>query len=142
MDERKGNRREFLRLRLDLPVELIRIAREGSVPEGTWTEGQMVEIGGGGAALLSPIEIRQGDVLCMRFAIPDTLEEIKAYARVVDVCKVSQEVCVKFVELSEIERGKILRYAFREQIRRFKDSAMSHSNPLRRSDSDESGSDN
>jgi len=142
-DDNNDNRREFLRLKLDLPVDLRRICREGAVPERDWLSGQMVEIGGGGARLLCPVELGQGDVLCIRFTIPDTHEMIKAYARVVGMCGGDDGICVKFVELSETERGMILRYAFREQIRRYKGYTMeAESKSIKRSGHDESGSDN
>ncbi len=135
------DRREFLRIRLSLPVEFIHISRDGSVPEGEWTRSSMVEIGGGGARLEAHSLIEEGDVLCLRFAIPDTLEEIRAYARVVSRCEGGKEVCIKFVELSEVQRGKILRYAFREQIRRRKGSEET-SNPIKQELEDEDGAHN
>lgn len=144
MAEKDGfNKREFLRIRLAVPIEFIHISRDGSVPEGTWASSEMVEIGGGGARILSHGSIEEGDVLCLRFAIPDTLEQIKAYARVVGICGDSEEICIKFVELSERDRGKILRYAFREQIRRHKDRVKSDIDISPEGDeSDEDGIDN
>jgi hypothetical protein len=68
------------------------------------------------------VSVEIGDSLCVRFDVPDTDERLRLYARVVNVMTATEgrHLCVKFVDLSEHERGTLLRYAFREQIRRAK----------------------
>jgi hypothetical protein len=141
--------REFLRIPAAIRVEMVCLNHEGQIPEDLWTEAEMWEIGGGGAKIVAPIEISVDDSICIRFVIPDTDEEMKVYGRVVGLVdkdrsghpyKYTKIACVKFVGFSESDRGKVLTYAFREQIRRAREKMRSESVLHRESKSDE-GSD-
>jgi hypothetical protein len=122
-DKQVFKQREFLRLRTSLPVRLMYLPKDGRVPDTEWAAGTMSEIGGGGARIQAYMEMEVDDALTIRFVIPDTEHELKLYARVVNATRIDfgTAVNVKFVGLSDEDRGAILRYAFREQIRRAKD---------------------
>jgi hypothetical protein len=78
----------------------------------------MIEIGGGGARIHVAAGLETGDVLAVRFALPDTNDEMKLYGRIVNTTRDGQSLlCLKFVGISEDQRRTILQYAFREQIR-------------------------
>jgi hypothetical protein len=141
--------REFLRIPTAIKVEMVRLGREGQMADDLWTEAEMWEIGGGGAKIVAPIEISVNDSICIRFTIPDTDEEMKLYGRVVGVVdkdrsgtpyKYTKIACIKFVGFSENDRGKVLTFAFREQIRRAREKMRSESVLYKKDDSDE-GSD-
>jgi c-di-GMP-binding flagellar brake protein YcgR len=121
-DRQVFRQREFLRLAISIPVRFMCLPKDGRVPDGRWVAGRMIEIGGGGAAVEGGADADVDDTLSVRFVIPDTEKDLKLYARVVNA--VSSEgitrMNIKFVGLSEDDRGAILRYAFREQIRRAK----------------------
>lgn len=112
-------RRQFFRIPVEIPVNLMRISRSGQVPDGVWAEAVVTEIGAGGLRLRVDKDIENGDILCLNLKIPDTLEVTKSYARVVGKTR-DGEICIKFVGLSESQRKKIIQYGFREQIRRRK----------------------
>lgn len=119
MSKQDFHERQFFRIQVDLPVTLMRISRSGDVPDGTWIDGQVTEIGAGGLRIQVDEPIDIGDILCLKLIIPDTFEETKSYARVVGKTR-GGEICAKFVGLSESQRKKIIQYGFREQIRRRK----------------------
>ena len=124
--------REFLRIPTAIEVEITCLNREGQIPGGIWTDAEMWEIGGGGAKIVAAIDLSVHDAVCLRFTIPDTGEDMKLYGRVVGVIdrdssgkryKYTKIAGIKFVGFSESDRGKILTYAFREQIRLAKEKA-------------------
>jgi c-di-GMP-binding flagellar brake protein YcgR len=121
-DSKKGTsaRREFMRITTSIAVHMICLPKDGRVPDGAWVEGEMLEIGGGGARIEAPVDLESGDVLCIRFTLPDTEHEVRVYGRVVNTSGSGRirQLCVKFVKMSQGERRMILQYAFREQIRR------------------------
>ena len=121
-NRRMFTRREFVRIPIAIPVEVVGVAGDGMMPHRQWLAAEMTEIGGGGAKIEACLDLDQGDVLSIRFTFPDTEKAMKVYARVVDAAERGGKrlMCVKFVGLSEEERGSILRFAFREQIRRAK----------------------
>jgi hypothetical protein len=138
--------REFIRIPTALPVEIVCLGHEGQIPEGLWVEAEMWEIGGGGAKVVAPVAVSVNDSICLRFRIPDTGEEMKIYGRVVGVVdrdrsgkeyKYTRIACVKFVGFSESDRGKVLTFAFREQIRRAREKMRAESVLHREEDSDE-----
>ncbi len=111
--------RQFFRIPVDIPISLMRVSRSGEVPDGTWTDAKVTEIGAGGLRIRVDEDVETGDILFLRLTIPDTLEQTRSYARVVGVTR-GGEICTKFVGISECERKKIIQYGFREQIRRRK----------------------
>lgn len=138
--------REFLRIPTAIRVEMVCLTKEGQISDDLWTEAEMWEIGGGGAKIVAPVEISVDDSICLRFTIPDTDEAMKIYGRVVGVMdrdrsgkefKYTKIACVKFVGFSEADRGKVLTYAFREQIRRAREKMRSESVLQAEGDSDE-----
>jgi hypothetical protein len=119
--------REFLRIPTSIRVEMVCLKDEGHMSDDLWIEAEMWEIGGGGAKIVAPVDLSVEDSICLRFAIPDTEEDLKIYGRVVGIMdrdrsgkefKYTKIACIKFVGFSEADRGKVLTYAFREQIRR------------------------
>ena len=122
-DKQVFKQREFLRLSTSIPVQLICLPKDGRVPDAKWAEGRMTEIGGGGARIEADFEVEVDDALAVRFMIPDTESYLKLYARAVNTIRIGAGtlVNIKFVGLSEEDRGAVSRYAFREQIRRAKD---------------------
>jgi c-di-GMP-binding flagellar brake protein YcgR len=140
--------REFIRIPTAIRVEIVCLNQEGQVTEDLWTEAEMWEIGGGGAKIVAQVDVAVDDSICLRFTIPDTDEAMKIYGRVVGVVdkdssgtayKYTKIACVKFVGLSEGDRGKVLTYAFREQIRRAREKMRAESTLHRGEASDESG---
>jgi c-di-GMP-binding flagellar brake protein YcgR len=138
--------REFLRIPTALRVEMVCLNQEGRISDDLWTDAEMWEIGGGGAKIVASVDVSVNDSICLRFTIPDTDEEMKVYGRVVGVVdrdrsgtpyKYTKIACVKFVGFSEADRGKVLSYAFREQIRRAREKMRSESVLHRREESDE-----
>jgi Tfp pilus assembly protein PilZ len=126
MDETKKSdlrQREFLRVPTSIPISVICLTKDGTIPEGTWVKGEMPQIGGGGARIETPVDMTVGDVVCLKFRFPDTEDEMKLYARVVGVPDRTESgaACVKFVGMSESERGRVLRFLFKEQIRNAKE---------------------
>lgn len=121
-NRRVFRQREFVRIATAIPVEVVGVAGDGIMPQRQWLGAEMTEIGGGGAKIEARLDLAKGDVLSIRFTFPDTENAMKVYARVVDAVERGGKrvMCVKFVGLSEEERGSILRFAFREQIRRAK----------------------
>ena len=128
--------REFLRIPTAIRVEMVCLNPEGKVSEDLWTEAEMWEIGGGGAKIVASVDVSVDDSICLRFTIPDTEEDMKIYGRVVGVVdkdrsgnpyKYTKIACVKFVGFSESDRGKVLTFAFREQIRRAREKMRSES---------------
>jgi c-di-GMP-binding flagellar brake protein YcgR len=139
--------REFLRIPTAIPVEVVCLGKDGHISEDLWTKAEMWEIGGGGAKIVAPVDLTVNDSICLRFAIPDTDENLKIYGRVVGVMdrdrsgqefKYTRIACVKFVGFSEADRGKVLTYAFREQIRRAREKMRSESVLRPEGDQDES----
>jgi c-di-GMP-binding flagellar brake protein YcgR len=118
-DEEKhsGNRREFLRVRVSIPVQVMCPTKKLGGAVGEWLPARMMEIGGGGVRISACSNLEAGDVLAVRFALPDKDADMKLYGRIVAVCGVGRGLCVKFVGISEKQRKAILQYAFREQIR-------------------------
>jgi len=119
--------REFIRIPTDIKAEMVCVSQEGRISEDLWGEVEMWEIGGGGVKIVAETDLSVDDSICLRFTIPDTDEQIKVYGRIVEVVdkdgsgnkfKYTRIACVKFVGLSEADRGRVLTYAFREQIRR------------------------
>jgi len=140
--------REFLRIPTALRVEIVCLGKDGRISDDLWTEAEMWEIGGGGAKIVAPVELSVDDSICIRFTIPDTDEDMKVYGRVVGVMdrdrsghefKYTRIACVKFVGFSEADRGKVLTYAFREQIRRAREKMRSESVLAPEGDPDEGG---
>ena len=140
--------REFMRIPTAIRVEIVCLNKDGQISDHLWTEAEMWEIGGGGAKIVAPIELSVHDSICLRFTIPDTDEDMKIYGRVVGVMdrdrsgqefKYTRIACVKFVGFSEADRGKVLTYAFREQIRRAREKMRSESVLSTEGDPDESG---
>ncbi len=138
--------REFLRIPTAIKVEIVCLDREGHIADDLWTEAEMWEIGGGGAKIVAPIDVSVDDSICLRFTIPDTDEDMKIYGRVVGVVdkdssgiayKYTKIACIKFVGLSESDRGKVMTYVFREQMRQAREKLRSESTRRREEDSDE-----
>jgi hypothetical protein len=138
--------REFLRIPTAIRVEMVCLDQDGRIPGDLWAEAEMWEIGGGGAKIVAPFEVSVDDSICLRFAIPDTEEDMKIYGRIVGVMdrdrsgkefKYTKIACVKFVGFSESDRAKVLTYAFREQIRRAREKMRSESVLHSEGDSDE-----
>ena len=128
--------REFLRIPTAIRVEMVCLSKEGHIADDLWTEAEMWEIGGGGAKIVAPVDLSVDDSICIRFTIPDTDEEMKIYGQVVGIMdrdrsgrefKYTRIACVKFVGFSEADRGKVLTYAFREQMRRAREKMRSES---------------
>lgn len=141
--------REFLRIPTAIRVEMVCLNHEGQISDELWTEAEMWEIGGGGAKIVAPVDISPDDSICIRFTVPDTDEEMKIYGRVVAVVdkdssgkayKYTKIACIKFVGLSENDRGKVVTFAFREQIRRAREKMRSESVLYQKGHADE-GSD-
>jgi c-di-GMP-binding flagellar brake protein YcgR len=128
MDEVKKTyvrQREFLRVRTSIPINVVCLTKDGKVPEGIWVRGKISEIGGGGARIEAPVDMAVDDAVCIKFRLLDTEDEMRLYARIVAVLESTEgsAACIKFVGISENERGRVLRFLFREQIRRIKDVA-------------------
>jgi Tfp pilus assembly protein PilZ len=102
-----------------LPVRLIRLTADGRLPCATWVEADITRIGGGDVMVVAAEEFAVGDLVCMSFLIPDTDEEMRLYARVVEVSGTGETTDLRtvFIGISERERGALLRYAYRQQIR-------------------------
>ncbi len=100
-------------------VRIIRLTSDGYMPQMTWMEGQVVEIGGSGARIVTTEEFETGDLACVAFLMPDTQEEMRLYARVVEVLREPglTHLRTTFIGISEKERGALLRHAYRQQIR-------------------------
>jgi hypothetical protein len=77
--------REFLRIPTAIRVEMVCLDQDGRIPGDLWAEAEMWEIGGGGAKIVAPFEVSVDDSICLRFAIPDTEEDMKIYGRIVGV---------------------------------------------------------
>jgi hypothetical protein len=140
--------REFLRIPTATKVQMVILNAEGRISDDLWTDAEMWEIGGGGAKIVAPVDISIDDSICLRFTLPDTEEEMKVYGRVVGVVdkdrsghpyKYTKIACIKFVGFSESDRGKVLSYAFREQIKRAREKLRSESVLHRGKDADEAG---
>jgi len=118
-DEEKhsGPRREFLRVHVSIPVQVMCPTKKLDGTVGGWLPVRMMEIGGGGVRISACPNLETGDVLAVRFALPDKDADMKLYGRIVAVCGAGKGLCVKFVGISDEQRKAILQYAFREQIR-------------------------
>jgi c-di-GMP-binding flagellar brake protein YcgR len=113
--------REFVRVPVAIPVEVKCPSKNLGISAEGWVRGLMIEIGGGGARIRVSADLVVGEVLAVRFDMPDTDAEIRLYGRIVDVTDDGANgLCEKFVGISEDQRKTILQYAFREQIRRAK----------------------
>jgi hypothetical protein len=128
--------REFLRIPTSIKVEMVCLRGQDKISEDLWVEAEMWEIGGGGAKIVAPVELSVDDSICLRFTIPDTEDDLKIYGQVVGIMdkdrsgqefKYTKIACIKFVGFSEADRGKVLTYAFREQIRRAREKLRSES---------------
>jgi c-di-GMP-binding flagellar brake protein YcgR len=130
IDEGILKRRAFLRIRSTIPCKLICLAPDGGPPDGGWVEAQVVEIGGGGARIKTDASLEVGCVLSIRLAIPETHEIMRLPARVVYTGNKAEteEICVKFVGLSERERGPLIKFVFDEQLRRARIAPTYHGN--------------
>lgn len=136
MKDDKGRtlvRREFVRVPVAIPVDVRCPSKNLCQSPDGWVPARMIEIGGGGARIRVEAELTTGDVLAVRFGLPDTDAEMRLYGRVVNVTSgVGSGLCVKFVGISEKQRKFILQYAFREQIRAAKkaeDAESAHGGP-------------
>lgn len=116
--------REAVRVKCDIRAEVVCVTCEGQAITDDWTTGRIVSLCSGGAGLEAPIGATAGDILCLRFGMPDTEEQMNLYGRVVSAS--GQGIGVKFVGLSLEESAKLLRYAFRQQIRNAKNQALPH----------------
>jgi len=98
---------------------LIRLTADGHLPEMMVMEGEILEIGGSGAKIVTTEVFETGDLVCLTFMIPDTQEEMRLYGRVVLASRVPDVTHLRttFIGISEKERGALLRYAYRQQIR-------------------------
>jgi hypothetical protein len=118
IDSKSVNRRAFLRVPSAMPCKLICLMPDGSLPEEGWVDAEIVEIGGGGARIRTELTVRMGCVLSIRLPLPDTGRTIKLLARVVGATNraPARQVAVKFVGLSEGDRGLLIRHVFATQI--------------------------
>jgi len=114
--------REAVRVKCSIPAEAVCVTRDGLAITDDWTKGRITSLCSGGARLELGVGAAAGDVLCVRFSMPDTEERMNLYGRVVSVAE--GVVCIKFVGLSLEESAKLLRYAFRQQIRIAKNQAL------------------
>jgi hypothetical protein len=117
-----SRQREAVRVTCSIAAEAVCVTREGLAITDDWTKGRITSLCSGGAGLAVAIGAAVGDVLCVRFSMPDTEEQMNLYGRVVNVS--DGAVSVKFVGLSLEESAKLLRYAFRQQIRIAKNQAL------------------
>lgn len=113
------NRRAFLRVPSAMPCKLVCLMPDGSLPEDGWVDAEIVEIGGGGARVETDLEVEMGCVLSLRLPVPDTGHTVRLSARVISVAteKNPRRVGVKFVGLSERDRGLLIRHVFAAQMR-------------------------
>jgi hypothetical protein len=111
-----------VRVKCNIPVEVVCVTRDGLAIAGDWTSGRITRLCSKGAGLEIPIDAAESDVVCLRFSVPDTEERMNPYGRVVGTS--GEQVSVKFVGLTLEESAKLLRYAFREQIRLARNQAV------------------
>jgi c-di-GMP-binding flagellar brake protein YcgR len=107
--------REFMRIPVSIEAEVIVVSPDGTPDPELWAANRILEIGGGGLRLEEARGARMGSVLSIRFALPDSGENLKVYGRVVDTGE--SGVSVKFVGMSQAEQAALIRFCFREQIR-------------------------
>jgi len=107
--------REITRVACDIPVEAVCVTREGLAVTDDWTAARIVDLGSGGVGIQGALGAGVGDVVCLRFTMPDTEEWMTLYGRV--VAAFDGSTSVKFVGLSHEEAARLLRYTFRQQIR-------------------------
>lgn len=110
---------ELFSVATSLRARLIRLTPDGCLPCAGWVEGSVVEIGGDGVRIVTAEEFEVGDLVCLAFLVPDTEEEMRLYGRVMAASSGvgSTDLRATFIGIAESERGAILRYAYREQIR-------------------------
>jgi Flagellar Assembly Protein A beta solenoid domain/PilZ domain len=113
--------REAVRVKCSISAEAVCVTRDGLAITEDWTTGRLTSLCSGGACFEAAIGAADGDVVCLRFSMPDTEEQMNLYGRVVNAS--GGAVSIKFVGLSLEESAKLLRYAFRQQIRIAKNQA-------------------
>ena len=114
--------REVVRVACSIPVEVVCVTRDGLAITDAWTAGRIISLGSKGVGAQVAIDAAEGDIVCLRFALPDSEEQMNPYGRVVGAS--DGRISVKFVGLSLEESAKLLRYAFRQQIRLAKHQAV------------------
>jgi c-di-GMP-binding flagellar brake protein YcgR len=119
IDSKSINRRAFLRVPSAMPCRLICLRPDGSLPEEGWVDAEIVELGGGGARILTDLSVTTDCVLSIRLPIPDTGPTIRLSARVVAIHAEApvRQVAVKFVGISESDRSLLIRHVFAAQLR-------------------------
>lgn len=124
---RRLQRRQLLRVVVDLPVD-IRLepsqehAENGAAAEGKWSAGFTLDLGGGGVGLLTDLSLNVGDKVEVKLPLDDAPLVVAGRVvrrrpeRVVGV-KVLQAWGINFVDMDKRDQDRIIRFLFAYQIR-------------------------
>jgi c-di-GMP-binding flagellar brake protein YcgR len=121
-DRKTVNRRAFLRVDSSLSCKLVCLMPDGSLPVEGWADAEVIQIGGGGARVMTDLPVEDGCVVSLRLSIPEDGTIMRLSARIVSIIGDGpiKEICVKFVGISEQDRAVLVRHVFSEQIRQAK----------------------
>ncbi|MFO7294587.1 MAG: PilZ domain-containing protein [Clostridia bacterium] len=114
-------RRNFYRLKINLPV-LFRLAEQGNQADGAnYIKAYTVDVSGGGMRLLTDEELKPGQQLECRLSIGEKdFLELKGLVIRVGPCVEGHyrfEAGIKFVDILESERDRLIRFIFQQQRR-------------------------
>ena len=100
--------RRYARAVVSLPVRYT--LRDGS--EGY--QGEIINLGGGGLRLLSPLDLARGEMITLHFLLPDTEREVVVRAKAVlsfyDASSSQYAHGVAFAQISIDDQKRIVRY--------------------------------
>ncbi len=115
LDGPAANRRAFYRAATGLaPVQALLLA-DGRAAL-CWV--RLVDLSGSGARLLSPRPVRAGDTLYLRLSLPDgPPRELPAQAVWCRPTRAGWQAGVRFLDLSERDRDRIVRLVFLQELR-------------------------
>ncbi|MGI6226653.1 MAG: flagellar brake protein, partial [Peptococcales bacterium] len=110
-------RRDFVRIPVSLSLEYR--VENGAKSEETFHTGVIRDLSGGGAQLASKRKLVKGTILQVKFSLPEDLIVCKAkvmwvYTEVKEQ-KETYLIGLKFIDINERLRERIIRYVFKRQ---------------------------
>lgn len=114
-----GQRREYVRLEINLPVQFALSELPGASNEPTYREGTTCDISAGGIFLISRVLLNPGQLIHLRFDLEDG-EHIDCLGRVIRSMKDSLGgksfgAGIEFINLADGQRESIFRFLFSKQ---------------------------
>jgi c-di-GMP-binding flagellar brake protein YcgR len=118
----RQQRREFLRVPIPAQFDIVFMDSETKEIISAQAHGQDISGGGFAIRVVNNLGIRAGDIVGFRFTLPqEGGPEIVGKARVIRVSPTDEEtglksVSLKYFEIREADRQRIVQYSFKRQI--------------------------